>query len=676
MKRFLILLTMTLAMMFSCQTVNEDNDSNNSGNNTTQEGDNNQTGDNQESDTVVLNGCTYTKDMKTLLSVDESITNITIPDSVISIDEDAFNGCKYLKYNEYDNGLYLGNADNPYLVLVKAKNISITSCEVNSKTRIIHCHAFYTCKNLTNITIPNSVTSIGNYAFYYIESFVLTGCDNLKYNEYDNGLYLGNADNPYLILVKAKDTSVTSCEINNKTKIIHSYAFYKCENLTNITIPDSVTSIGNYAFNRCSNLINVTIPDSVTEIGRGAFYYCESLTSVTIPDSVTSISKTMFYECESLTSVTIPDTVTSIGEQAFNHCDNLTSITIPDSVTSIDSSAFQNCRKLTSVTIPNGVTIIDSSVFEDCSSLTSVTIPDSVTEIGNDAFSGCSSLTSVTIPDSVTSIGSNAFCNCDSLTSITIPNSVTEIGNSLPVFNGCDNLEIKINTDDNLLYSKDGTTILLCANNVTTVTIPDSVTSITDYAFYRCSSLTNITIPDSVTSIGNDAFSGCSSLTSVTIPDSVTSIGNDAFSGCSSLTSVTIPDSVTSIGYHAFYGCWKLTFDVSENNKNYSTDGKILYNKDKTILIASTSITGEITITIPNSVTSIDDGAFYGCSSLESVIIPDSVTSIGRSAFDYCRSLTTVNYRGTQEQWEQISIDHYGNDELTNATINYNYTGK
>ena len=361
-------------------------------------------------------------------------------------------------------------------------------------------------------------------------------------------------------------TSLTSVTIPDSVTSIGEEAFYGCWDLTRLTIPGSVTSIDKDAFCFCSSLTSVTIPDSVTSIGDSAFYGCESLTSVTIPDSVTSIGSCAFYGCASLTSVTIPDSVTSIGGSAFYGCTSLTSVTIPDSVTSIGGSAFYNCKSLTSVTIPGSVTSIGWSAFYGCASLTSVTIPDSVTSIGGSAFYGCTSLTSVTIPDSVTSIGGSAFYNCKSLTSVTIPGSVTSIGWS--AFYGCASL--------------------------TSVTIPDSVTSIGNCAFASCTSLTGIwvaegnshyandasgvlfnkdkttlvqcpgafaayTIPNSVTSIGEYAFSHCTSLTSVTIPNSVTSIGEHAFSYCTSLTSVTISDSVTSIGEYAFYDCTSLT---------------------------------------------------------------------------------------------------------------------
>ena len=287
----------------------------------------------------------------------------------------------------------------------------------------------------------------------------------------------------------------------------------------------------------------------------------------------------------------------------------------------------------------------------DCdSSVTKANIPHTikgatVTCIGNGAFGWCKSLTGVTIPDSVTSIGGSAFYGCTSLTNVTIPDSVTSIGGS---------------------------------------------------AFGNCKSLTNMTIPDSVTLIGNGAFLGCTSLTSVTIPDSVTSIGERAFSECTSLTSVTIPDSVTSIGNGAFASCTSLTgIWVAEGNNDYSSDASgVLFNKDKITLVQCPGTFREYTIpdsvtsigeqafmgcssltsvTIPDSVTSIHWGAFYDCTSLASVTIPDSVTSIGAWAFRDCTSLTDVYYAGSEAQWKAISISSNGNDDLLTANIHYNY---
>ena len=247
------------------------------------------------------------------------------------------------------------------------------------------------------------------------------------------------------------------------------------------------------------------------------------------------------------------------------------------------------------------VTSIGDGAFSSCTSLTSVTIPDSVTSIGKDAFFFCLFLTSVTIGDSVTSIGCYAFNYCTSLTSILVDNDNTAY-----------------QSIDGNLYSKDGNMLIAYAIGKIekSFTIPDSVTSIGDYAFLGCTSLTSVTIGDSVKSIGGSAFWYCTSLTSVTIPDSVKSIGDEAFHYCTSLTSVTIGDSVTSIGDYAFDSCTSLT-----------------------------------SVTIGDSVTSIGYGAFYYCKSLTSVTIPDSVTSIDNSAFYYCESLTSVTFANPNGWW-------------------------
>ena len=241
--------------------------------------------------------------------------------------------------------------------------------------------AFYNCKGLKSVVIPNSVTSIGANAF--------RGC-----------------------------TGLTSVEIPNSVTSIGGGAFYDCSGLTSIVIPNSVTSIGDYAFGDCRSLTSIAIPNSITSIGKWAFEGCKGLTSVTIPNSVTSIGYEAFYNCSGLTSVEIGNGVTSIGESAFEGCIGLTSITIPNSVTSIGDYAFYNCTGLTSITIPNSVTSIGDGTFNGCSGITSITIPNSVTRIENWAFKGCTRLTSVTIGTGVKSIGLEAFAKCSNLTDV------------------------------------------------------------------------------------------------------------------------------------------------------------------------------------------------------------------------------------------------------------------
>ena len=338
------------------------------------------------------------------------------------------------------------------------------------------------------------------------------------------------------------------------------------------------------------------------------------------------------------------------------------------------------------------VTRISWHAFEDCSGLTSIDIPNSVTSIGYAAFYGCSGLTSVTIPNSVTSIGASAFRGCSGLTSVTIPNSVTKIEHY--AFQGCSGLtSIKVERGNSKYDSRDNCNAIIQTNTNTLIAgcqntvIPNSVTSIEESAFESCSGLTSIDIPNSVTIIGWGAFRGCSGLTSVDIPNSVTSIEESAFA-YSGLTSLTIGNSVTSIGDRAFYDCSGLTsIKVENGNTQYDSRDNcnaIIQTNTNTLIagcqntVIPNSVTsiadnsffgcsGLTSIDIPNSVTSIGSYAFHGCSGLTSVTIPYSVTSIGNVAFSYCSSLTSVTIPNSV-----TSIGGYafkGCSSLTEVTI-------
>ena len=380
----------------------------------------------------------------------------------------------------------------------------------------------------------------------------------------------------------------------------------------------------------------------VTSVGSSAFYGCKNLTAVTIPEGVTSIGSSAFYGCSSLASITIPESVTNIGNSAFGYCSSLTSITIPEGVTSIGGSAFSGCSSLTAITIPESVTSIGDHAFYDCDGLTSITLPEGVTSIGEGAFGDCDGLTAIVVEEGNNVYDSRGGCNAIIETSSNtlthgcsatiIPESVTSIGDF--AFYDCESLtSITIPAS----VTNIGNYAFYDCESLTSITIPEGVTSIGSSAFYGCSSLASITIPESVTNIGNSAFGYCSSLTSITIPEGVTSIGGSAFSGCSSLTSITIPEGVTSIGGSAFSGCSSLTA-ITIPESVTSIGDFAFYDCE--------SLTS---ITLPESsqLTSIGEYAFYYCSSLTAFIISESVTSIGNSAFSECSSLTAITCEAT-----------------------------
>ena len=372
------------------------------------------------------------------------LTSVTIPNSVTEIGLQPFFGCLNLtdiivdpensSYCSIDGVLY----DKEVSILI--------NCPEGKKG---------------SLTIPGSVTTIGINAFLACSNLtdIIVDPENSSYCSIDGVLY----DKEVSVLIKCPEGKKGDLNIPSSVTTIGDYAFYYCERLKSVTTPNSVKTIGQWAFAYCTGLTSVTIPYSVKTIGDNVFYYCEGLKSVTIPNSVKTIGQWAFAYCTGLTSVTIPYSVTTIGNSAFLACSNLTDIivdsenssycsidgilydkeasvlincpgkkegepTIPGSVTVIGSNAFSFCAGLTSVTIPSSVKTIGNEAFSACTGLTFVTIPNSVTIIGDYAFLSCTGLTSVTIPGSATTIGNGAFLGCTGLTSVTIPNSVTTIG--------------------------------------------------------------------------------------------------------------------------------------------------------------------------------------------------------------------------------------------------------
>ena len=519
-------------------------------------------------------------------------------------------------------------------------------------------------------------------------------------------------------------------------KRIDRFAFYHCRNLSKVTIPESVTHMENSAFSRCFFAKDSLINHSALNAEENDYWYADiaekeidgmlfngnvlvearpRLTSANIPEGVTTIDRNAFYECFDLTSVTIPESVTSIGSSAFSETgvikdesnweDGVLYIsnclikakteikgayTIREGCRVIADNAFGECDKLSSVTIPNSVTHIGSSAFSGCRQLSSITLPGSVTNIGQYAFSSCSGLTTINLPNSVMNIGDYAFSGCSGLTSITIPSSVTSVGNR--AFRNClftkENFinHSSLSAEENnyweakivekevngLLISND--TVIGCRPHLATIIIPEEITTIADYAFSNGTNLSSITIPNTVMSIESSALTGCTfakdsiinhsslnaeennywgaqivdkeidrlfindstivgyraPLDAVTIPKGVKEIPRNVFLNCTSLTSITIGNDVTHIAREAFRGCTALEEVVI-------LDGVTTIDRDAFIYC-----TGLKEVSIGNGVKSIGRWMFSGCTALEKVTLGNGVTSIGSEAFEDCVSLPAI----------------------------------
>ena len=628
------------------------------------------------------------------------VTELVIPITQTRISANMFMGWEleniyyegtisdWLKMDIYVTGISCYSLNNFYFKddngTVKYGNNKYTrviNLEIPEGTKEIPNFAFVGFPNVISMYIPTSVEKIGRDPFDYY---------NFGYNSLVEVYNLSGID------ISFGENVVIHTEANEKSifKQVGDFVFIRDDNDVynlvsytgidkNITLPSNVDG-ENYIISVMTNINDVEsiiIPEGVTSIGNRAFERCSNLTSITIPSSVTSIGFGAFSGCN-LTSITFEkgSKLTSIGDWAFEYCSNLRSITIPSSVTSIGDWAFSGCRSLASITFEEGskLTSIGENAFSYCSNLTSITIPNGVTSIGNRAFYYCcklievynlSSLNIVAGSPDFGYVGYYANVIHYSLSEESIVKNTTEgyqyikINNKYYLIGYTGNEEVLvlpklINGNKYGIYDY----AFSGCSNLTSITIPSSVTSIGFCAFSGCSNLTSITIPNGVTSIGDDAFSGCSNLTSITFEEGskLTSIGDSAFERCSNLTSITIPEGVTSIGDRAFYDCYNLISVTFEEGSRLTSIGESAFRYCSNLT----------RITIPSSVTSIGDWAFYYCRNLTSITIPSSVTSIGYEAFYNCISLTQVFYGGNESNWNNISIGS-SNTYLTGATRYY-----
>lgn len=475
---------------------------------------------------------------------------------------------------------------------------------------------------ITNITIGDGVTSIGNYAFYY--------CTKLK-----------------------------NITIPNSVTIIGKNAFYRCTSLTGIIIPNSITTINDKAFESCSSLASIIIPESVIYIGENAFMGCENLVSINVDD------KNQHYSSDLYGVLYNKDKTTLIQYPKGNIRD---SYTIPDGVVDIGYGAFRGCSAFTSITIPESVTNISDYVFASCSNLTSMIIPENVTNIGSYAFWYCTSLLNIVLPKNIDTIRSGTLQNCTNLTNIIIPNGVTKILDC--AFSDCTNL-VYIEIPDTVKYieytafnntgyynSAWESDVLYVGNHLikakTTINgeyeIKNGCVSISPYAFSNCTQLTSIKIADSVTSISHSIFNGCTNLKELTMPISA---HIEYGLGCSVLEKITLTKGNGIMQDFSFLS------GSSSNGLTYYQFTPWYTSKD-TIQ----------EIIIEDGVSYIGEYAFYQCTGVSSMTIPNSITEFGYKSFSGTDSLYDIYYSGTEDEWNNIEGVFYQGED--GVTIHYN----
>lgn len=597
--------------------------------------------------------------------------------------------------------------DSKTAITITNSNLYSTSIAIPEKINgipviTIADRAFDGRTNLEQVSIPNSVTSIGNGAF--------GSCKSLKSVTIPDG--------------------VTSIEANT---------FEYCSGLSNVILSNNLTEIPPFAFEGCTNLKYIRIPDKVTNIDVYAFSYCTNLSSITIPDSVVNVGMGAFEDCTNLKYADIGKGVIKFGTSAFdesfvnpdsvfNNSNNLSSITVdeanknycsvdgnlfnknktellqyargklnteysvPEGVTKIHSSALSHSANLKSITFPNSVKTIGA--FYGCENLESVDIPDSVTSIGS--FRGCKSLTDVKIGNGIKEISSNMFEGCSNLKNITIGNGIKKI--KYKAFSGCSNLDKVTVADINSYLNIDFETqnsngindytscpmyyaSKLYENNkrVISVDISKKITEIPPYAFNGCDSIKTIHIPDSVKKIDCHAFENCVNLSTINIPNNVTNIDEAAFKECASITEINIPDSTTQIGNQAFYNCSNLeNLTVGKNIQDFGTDvfagcqnlTLLNYNSSKIPANLFSNCENLKTLILGNKVENILENAFSDCSKLNIVFVPKSIVEIENGAFKNCSSITKTEYEGSETDLEEVYIGT-DNGSLINA-IHYN----
>lgn len=653
------------------------------------------------------------------------LSSVSIPDGITIIENKLFANCTTLSEILLPEGL-TEIRDKAFTNCVALGQIGLPDCLTS-----IGEHAFSGCESLMYLQIPSSVITCGEWAFANCTSLVYVyflgkapQCTTsifadtpryfcVYYNENAQGWTtpIWNGYSAFVWTEKVTESTGTcgenaywaytadgtliiwgSGEINFEKKYDPGQTPWDhiLHEIKSIVVKDGITAIGNSVFTNAENVTEVVLPEGLTRIGWGAFYNCYDLKSVDLPDTLTIIDTCAFEYCHSLIEVSIPSKVVQINAQTFTNCTNLEQINVdsgntryysidgvlfdgftdtimiypagktdssyqvPYGIVAIEHGAFGSAQ-ISSVEIPNSVKQIGNGAFI-ASAVESVTIPSGVSIIQGATFNNCKNLADVTIPEGVYLIEAAAFCGCVSLSTIDFPKSLQQI--EMDAFNGCTSLK--------------------------SISIPEGQTTIYERTFANCWSLIDVTIPDSVKEIEQFAFNGCRSLTSISLPDGVIRINNGVFMDCTSLINISIPKSVVFVGNSAFENTPWLESAADEEGfviinsslYDYLGNSAVPIIPDGVTAISASAFAYNyniVSVVIPDTISTLENYTFYCCQNLVRVYIPSSVTTIGLGAFGACSYLTSVNYSGTREQWDGITIgaDNY---VLSQDTIRYNFT--
>ena len=672
------------------------------------------------SDSVVTIPDGVTEIKNSVFERNSTITKVILPEGLMVIGNCAFADCTSLAEVVIPETV-------TSIGVYAFGNTALKEVVLPSNLAALKNNAFENSSVLENVFIPASLTDVGYYGIF-------AGCPNLKTVTFEKGI----TAIPENVLA---ESSITEIVIPETVTSIGNNAFRSCAQLENIEIPNEVTGIGYGAFENCSQLSEVKLSETLTTIGNRAFADCPSLGEIVFPETLTSIGvygfgntglkevvlpsnlttlgNNVFENSSVLESVFIPASLTSVGYYGiFADSPNLksvifeegitaipenilaessiTEIAIPETVTSIGNNAFRSCMQLENIEIPNEVTGIGYGAFENCSQLSEVKLSEKLTTIGNRAFAGCTSLGEITFPETLTSIGvcglgntglkevvlpsnlttlgNNVFENSSVLESVFIPASLTDVG-YYGVFANSPNLKTVIFEEGISSIPDD----LFAESSLESIVIPDTVTSIGSYAFRDCKMLEEVLIPETVRSIGGYTFSNCEKLGNITLPQNLETIGNLAFSNCVRLTEVELPSTLTSIGNEAFSNTSLREVILPENLNSLGANAyENCQNLSSVHIPASLTDVGYYgvfagcpnlkTVTFEEGISSIPDDLFAE-SALETLVIPDTVTSIGNYAFRDNQSLVSVNIGKNV-----IEIDKNTFQNCPNVVI-YCYTG-